>query len=106
MAAVPEIGDVAAAIDDDLRAQGTPAPDIRAVTRRHSSGLTRCRSLELVEALWREPVHERRMAAVEVLVLRRKDLELADAPLLERLIGQSRTWALVDNLAGTCRVRP
>jgi 3-methyladenine DNA glycosylase AlkD len=112
---------VAAAIDDDVRAQGTPAraakekaylksalthygtpvPDIRAVTRRHSSGLTRGRSLELVEALWQEPVHERRMAAVEVLALRRNDLELADAPLLERLIRESRTWALVDTLAGT-----
>ena len=72
----------------------------RAVTRRHSSGLTRGR-FELVEALRRERVHERRMAAVEVLALRRNDLELAHAPLLERLIRESRTCALVDNLAGT-----
>ena len=54
----------------------------------------------LAEALWRERVHERRLAASFVLVRGRELLSLADAPPLERLIRESRTWALVDVLAG------
>jgi 3-methyladenine DNA glycosylase AlkD len=42
--------------------------------------------VELVETLWRRGIHELRMAAVE---------------LLEPLIRESRTWALVDGLAAT-----
>ncbi len=56
--------------------------------------------IELVEALWCEPVHERRMAAVTLLERHRQLLTPADLPLLERLIRESRTWAYVDNLAG------
>jgi 3-methyladenine DNA glycosylase AlkD len=56
--------------------------------------------VELVEALWREPVHERRMAAVTLLERHRQLLTPSDLPLLERLIRESRTWAYVDNLAG------
>jgi 3-methyladenine DNA glycosylase AlkD len=54
----------------------------------------------LVEELWAAPVHERRMAAV--MVLERFDdlLSVDDLPLIERLVRESRTWALVDGLAG------
>ncbi len=118
---MPDTDSVAAAIDDELRARavpgraekeraylksalthyGTAVPDIRAVATRHSRGLTRDEALDLVRALWRDPVHERRSAAVEVLALHRTELQLSDVPLLERLIRESRTWALVDPLAGT-----
>jgi 3-methyladenine DNA glycosylase AlkD len=53
----------------------------------------------LVEALWAEPVHERRAAAVVLLELHPRLLSPADLPLLERLLRESRTWALVDGLA-------
>jgi 3-methyladenine DNA glycosylase AlkD len=53
----------------------------------------------LVDALWAEPVHERRAAAVVLLELHPKLLSPADLPLLERLLRESRTWALVDGLA-------
>jgi 3-methyladenine DNA glycosylase AlkD len=118
---VQDIERVAAAIDDELRARsvpgraekeraylkstlthyGTPVPDIRVVAKRHGRDLTRDEVLDLVRVLWREPVHERRTAAVEVLALRRADLRLSDVPLLERLIRESHTWALVDPLAVT-----
>ncbi len=52
-----------------------------------------------VESLWSRPVHECRMAAVELLILRLDDLMGEDLPLVERMIRQSRTWALVDPLA-------
>ena len=53
----------------------------------------------LAEALWGEPVHERRMAAILMLERHRTMLGPADLPLLERLIRESRTWAYVDALA-------
>jgi 3-methyladenine DNA glycosylase AlkD len=54
----------------------------------------------LVEALWSIPVFERRMAAVIVLERHPSLLSAADLGLLERLIRASKTWALVDGLAG------
>lgn len=51
------------------------------------------------EALWSERVHERRMAAVELLTLGRARLTAADLPLVERFLRDARTWALVDGLA-------
>jgi 3-methyladenine DNA glycosylase AlkD len=57
-------------------------------------GLTR-----LVEALWAEPIFERRMASVVLLELHPKLLGPADLPLIERLLRESLTWALVDALA-------
>ena len=53
----------------------------------------------LADLLWSVPVHERRMAAVEVLDLRVEVLGGDDVPFVERLIRDARTWALVDPLA-------
>jgi 3-methyladenine DNA glycosylase AlkD len=57
-------------------------------------------SLALAHQLWRRPIFETRAAAVEVLTRREQALTPADFPLLEQLIRESRTWALVDGLAG------
>jgi 3-methyladenine DNA glycosylase AlkD len=50
-------------------------------------------------ALWREPVHERRMAAVELLTLAVRRLTADDLPAVANLLRESGTWALVDGLA-------
>lgn len=52
-------------------------------------------------ALWVAPVHERRMAAVELLDLRSGLLQPPDLALVERLVRESQTWALVDGLAAS-----
>jgi 3-methyladenine DNA glycosylase AlkD len=54
----------------------------------------------LVEELWRKPVHERRAAAAFLLEARVELLGADDLPLIERLVRDSGTWALVDVLAG------
>jgi 3-methyladenine DNA glycosylase AlkD len=54
----------------------------------------------LVRELWREPMHERRMAAVAALELDDRALDASDLALVEELLRDSRTWALVDGLAG------
>jgi len=53
----------------------------------------------LASALWAGPVFERRMAAVVLLELHPRLLSPADLPLIERLVRESLTWALVDALA-------
>jgi 3-methyladenine DNA glycosylase AlkD len=117
-----DIGAVAAAIDTELRAAGSAeraereqaylksslrhygasVPVVRAIctaaARRHPT-LTHDELVGLIEMLWAEPVHERRLACVELLALHLDRLGPADVALLERLLRESNTWALVDGLA-------
>ncbi len=111
-------------IDEELRAAGTPeraaqeraylkselthygtsVPATRAVAkgfRRRHPELSHDELVALVEALWAEPVHERRSACVELLDLYGHVLGPGDIVLLERLLRASRTWALVDSLAAS-----
>lgn len=81
---------------------GTGVPAVRRVVRAFVSSHDRLDHDEVVAlagSLWREPVHERRLAAVELLDEHRDLLEPSDAALLERLLRECRTWALVDSLA-------
>jgi 3-methyladenine DNA glycosylase AlkD len=62
--------------------------------------LSHAELVALVAALWTKPVHERRMAAVFLLEAHPELVTPSDLPLLERLVREARTWALVDGLAG------
>lgn len=88
----------------ELHHLGVSVPAIRTTTvallREHPE-LDRDGVVGLVEALWSEPVHELRMAAIEVLDARSQLLLPQDVPLLERLLRDCRTWALVDGLAAS-----
>lgn len=87
-----------------LRHYGTSVPSIRAVakaTARRHPEVTHDQLVALVEALWAEPVHERRMACVELLDVYCDRLGPADTVLLERFLRESHTWALVDGLAAS-----
>jgi 3-methyladenine DNA glycosylase AlkD len=54
----------------------------------------------LAEALWASPVFDRRLCAAFLLEARVDLLGAEDLALIERLVRDSRTWALVDVLAG------
>jgi 3-methyladenine DNA glycosylase AlkD len=87
-----------------LEHYGASVPAIRAVAKEVASqhpDLTRDELLRLVDALWAAPVHERRMAAVELLVIYHRRLCAQDMAFLERLLRESHTWALVDPLAAS-----
>jgi len=92
-------------LKSDLDFVGAGVPAVRAAVKTLIGGLddvdhdTVC---ALAEKLWRSREHERRLAASFVLVRGSLLLSVNDAPLLERLIRESRTWALVDVLAGDC----
>jgi 3-methyladenine DNA glycosylase AlkD len=89
-------------LKSDLRFLGATLADIRRVAKEASrdSRLDRAGALGLVEELWNRPVFERRMAAAILLELHAGELRSGDLRLIEQLIRESRTWALVDVLAG------
>jgi 3-methyladenine DNA glycosylase AlkD len=114
---------VAATMEAELRVAGTPARaegekaylksdlefagarlgDIRRVaqaTWREHRPMRHDDLVALVAELWERPLFDRRMAAAILLELGAGTLTVDDLPLLERLLRESRTWALVDWIAG------
>lgn len=99
-------------LKSDLRHHGVSMPAIRRVLKAWRGALPPFGHASLrafVDESWARGVHELRMAAVEQLVDGADLLGPADLPWLERLLRESRTWALVDPLAaqvvGTVRER-
>ena len=91
-------------LKSELEHYGTSVPAIRSVAKEaasHHRELSHDDLLVLVGALWAVPVHERRMVAVELLDTYHGRLRGEDIVLLERLLRESRTWALVDPLAAS-----
>jgi 3-methyladenine DNA glycosylase AlkD len=72
---------------------------IARTVKRQQGTLDRTRLLATVRILWARPVFERRMMTVLLLEAFQPLLEPADLALLERFLRQSKTWALVDELA-------
>jgi 3-methyladenine DNA glycosylase AlkD len=89
-------------LKSELEHYGASVPAVRGVVKGALADrptLSHDELIELVEELWARPVHECRVAAVELLELRSDLLLRRDIELIERLIRESRTWALVDGLA-------
>lgn len=77
-------------------------PDVRRTVRtvaRESAVRSREDVLGVATALWPAQVHERCLAAVELLVAHAGVLVGADLDMLEALLRAAGTWALVDPLA-------
>jgi len=90
-------------LKSDLDFVGASLGDMRRITRelwREHRPMTRDDLVALVEILWQQPLFERRMAAAILLELGADALSVDDLPILERLLRESRTWALVDWIAG------
>ena len=91
-------------LKSQLEHYGTSMPALKAVAkdvRKHHPDLDHDEVVALVRTLWDEPVHERRAVAVELLDVCSGVLVGADMGLLEQLLRESRTWALVDGLAAS-----
>jgi 3-methyladenine DNA glycosylase AlkD len=87
---------------DHLEFTGASVPQARAAViawRRAQTDLDRSHLLAVVESLWSQSVFECRLAGVIMLTDRRQLLAAADMELVERLLRESGTWALVDSLA-------
>jgi len=88
-------------LKSDLDFVGATVGQVRAEVKWAAGSLDRAALLAVVDALWADPVFERRLAAALLLEARSDLLEPADLGVLEHLIRDSRTWALVDVLAGS-----
>ena len=90
-------------LKSDLDFLGVSVPGIRAVVieaDRTHRGLGRDEALAWARALWREPVHERRIAAIELLRRHVRLLRPADLGDVEAWVRKAHGWAYVDPLAG------
>jgi 3-methyladenine DNA glycosylase AlkD len=89
-------------LKSDLEFFGVTVPDMRRVVTSALRGypdLDGEAVLDWAVALWREPVFERRIAAVELLQQAAARLSGEHLATVEELIRGSFTWALVDGLA-------
>ena len=90
-------------LKSDLEFAGTSAPAMRAIVRSWCAerpGLARADVLAVARALWHRPMHDCRMASVELLDRNAGLLRAEDSLLVETMLRTARTWALVDTLAG------
>jgi 3-methyladenine DNA glycosylase AlkD len=88
-------------LKSELEHYGVPVPEIRRATKAFAkqhpldhAALVRC-----VDELWSTQIHEARTAAVELLHHHLAELSPNDLPLIERLLRQCKTWALLDHLS-------
>ena len=89
-------------LKSELAHYGASVPAIRTVAKGVASRyptLGHDEVIALATALWAAPIHERRMTSVELLDLYGDRLEPSDAPVIERMLREARTWAIVDGLA-------
>ncbi|MDO8403124.1 MAG: DNA alkylation repair protein [Pseudomonas sp.] len=88
-------------LKSELTFVGVRVPDVRrevkAVLR---AGFTHDELFALADELWSQPVHEHRLAAIELLHQSPGLLGAADLPWIEAHLRECHTWALVDPLAG------
>jgi 3-methyladenine DNA glycosylase AlkD len=86
-------------LKSDLEFIGVAAKPLRAVARaflKDHPDLDRKPLFELVRTLWRSSIFELKAVAVGLLELRTNDLGTDDLQLIEELLRDSHTWALVD----------
>jgi len=90
-------------LKSDLEFAGSGVPAMRSQVKgwlRAYPALDHDDLFAMADALWAHPVHECRLAAVELLVQRPKLVGLTDVPWIYNTLRDCRTWALVDPLAG------
>ncbi|MFM2076445.1 MAG: hypothetical protein RJA49_335 [Actinomycetota bacterium] len=86
-----------------LRHLGAPVPAVRRVVGnwvRHHPQVSHDDVFAIADALWAEPVHERHLAAVELLQAMPRRVFADDLAWFDVHLRDCHTWALVDPLAG------
>ena len=90
-------------LKSELQFVGTGVPAVRTTTKgwlQAHPAIDHDDLFAMADALWVYPIHECRLAAVELLVAKPTLVTLLDVPWLYNTIRDCHTWALVDPLAG------
>jgi 3-methyladenine DNA glycosylase AlkD len=87
-------------LKSDLEFLGATVWQIRSAVKDLTPPMDHDTLVATVVDLWAVPIFERRMAAVFLLERNIDRLGVEDLALMERLVRESKTWALVDGLAG------
>ncbi len=88
-------------LKSDLVFLGVTVPEVRREVKTAVRAVSGHDELfALADELWRQPVHEHRLAAVEALHQSPRHVTAADLPWIEAHLRECHTWALVDPLAG------
>jgi 3-methyladenine DNA glycosylase AlkD len=91
-------------LKSSLRHLGVPVPTVRKVVRtwvRRHPVITSDDVFRVADDLWGRPVHETRVAAIELLAAVPGAVTAVRLPWLEARLRECGTWALVDPLSGT-----
>jgi 3-methyladenine DNA glycosylase AlkD len=86
-------------LKSDLHFLGATVNQIRTAVRELAPRMEHDELIAAATELWAPPVHELRTAAVVLLVRSARQVRTDDLPFIERLVRESRTWALLDYLA-------
>lgn len=89
-------------LKSDLEFIGVRVPELRRTVKAYLAAhehLDHDALIAIVEALWDSSIYERRAAATQVLGARPRLVASEDLALIERMLRESKTWALVDGLA-------
>ncbi len=89
-------------LKSEMTHYGVRVPEMHRIARKAGRGLDRSVLIGTAGQLWDRPstpVFERRFLAADLLAARTDLLDANDADLCERMLRQSRTWALVDLIA-------
>jgi 3-methyladenine DNA glycosylase AlkD len=81
---------------------GATVPVVRSTTKAALKAhpvTQRAELLALTERLWDAGIYDLRLAAIDALRVRIKLLEAEDLRVLERLVREAQTWALLDTLS-------
>lgn len=81
---------------------GNSVPDIRRAARhfiRDHPCISRQQLIDLTQRLWTKDIYELRKLAAVILAERADLLQTSDITLIERLLRDSHTWALVDDIS-------
>ena len=81
-------------LKSELSFLGATLGQIRAAVREMTPPIDHDELVALADELWSKPMFERRMAATVLLERGTDRLSAADLPLIERLVRESKTWAL------------
>ncbi|MEI7546543.1 MAG: DNA alkylation repair protein [Actinomycetota bacterium] len=88
-------------LKSELQHLGVRVPDVRReVESVVRAGLSHDELFALADELWSQPVHEHRLAAIELLHCSPRLVAVGDLRWIEARLRECRTWALVDPLAG------